>query len=175
MTENAEKDALNERAAKAFADYTNQNLHWYYAIDTHQRKSVLEDIQDHLLNLNSDTTNQCLGRIPLVISMPVIITLNHDVEGGIVNGCTGILKKKIIYIPDSIDNQYTLSCVIERPSISAEPLSTLPKKTLLNAFSQWKNVSNQTHSTSDLTWICDNGSQVTRSIYKKGGHWSSKL
>ena len=126
VTENAQKDALNERATKAFADRTNHKLHWYYAIDTHQGKNVSKDIQNHLLSLNSGITNQRLGKIPLVIGMPVMITQNYDVEGGIVNGCTGILKK-IRYTTDSNGNRYALSCVVESPTISADPLSTLPK------------------------------------------------
>jgi len=126
VTENAQKDALNEHAAIAFAKRTNRDLHWYYAIDTHRGKSVSDDIQKHLRSLNSGTTNQRLGKIPLVIGMPVMITQNYDVKGGIVNGCTGILKK-IRYSTDSNGNRYALSCVVESPSISAEPLSTLPK------------------------------------------------
>jgi len=110
----------------AFARRTNQNLHWYYAIDTHRGKNVSEDIRNHLLTLNSGTTNQRLGKIPLVIGMPVMITQNYNVEGGIVNGCTGILKK-IRFITDSIGNRYALSCVVESPSISADPLTSLPK------------------------------------------------
>lgn len=115
VTENAQKDALNKHAAKAFAKRTNRQLHWYYAIDTHQGKIVSEDIQKHLLTLNSGTTNQRLGKIPLVIGMPVMITQNYDVEGGIVNGCTGILKK-IRYTTDLNGNRNALSCVVESPN-----------------------------------------------------------
>ena len=126
VTENAQKDALNECGAEAFAKHTNQELHWYYAIDTHRGKNVSKDIQSQLLTLNSGATNQHLGKIPLVIGMPVMITQNYDVEGGIVNGCMGILKK-IRYTTDLNGNHYALSCVIESTTISADPLSTLPK------------------------------------------------
>ncbi|KAJ7127737.1 hypothetical protein C8R44DRAFT_778727 [Mycena epipterygia] len=34
-----------------------------------------------------------LGRLPLTIGMPVMITQNFDVENGIVNGATGIVKQ----------------------------------------------------------------------------------
>jgi hypothetical protein len=125
VADNAQKDALNERGAQAFANRTNRELHWYYAIDTHRQISVSDDIQDHLLNLHSGLTKQRLGKIPLVIGMPVMITHNFDVEGGIVNGCTGILKS-IRYTTDEIGNRYAVSCVVESPKIlSSTNLSKL--------------------------------------------------
>ncbi|KAG1877561.1 hypothetical protein F4604DRAFT_1580737 [Suillus subluteus] len=42
--------------------------------------------------MSSRSTNQRLGAIPLAAGMPVMITQNFDVEGGVVNGLTGILK-----------------------------------------------------------------------------------
>ena len=126
--ENAQKDAINEHAAYAFARRTNQTLHWYYAIDKHQHNVVDDaDIKRHLQNLNSGITNQCLGKIPLVIGMPVMISQNYDVEGGIVNGCKGILKE-IRYQTDSEGNRYATSCVIESESITGDPLPMLPPK-----------------------------------------------
>jgi len=94
VSENAQKDALNIHAAEAFAQQTKQQFHWYHAIDTCHNNIVTDPtLKAHLENLNSGLTNQQLGKIPLVIGMPVMITQNYDVEGGIVNGCTGILKK----------------------------------------------------------------------------------
>lgn len=46
--------------------------------------------------MHSGLTKQWLGKIPLVIGIPVMITHNFDVENGIVNGCTGILKVYVI-------------------------------------------------------------------------------
>lgn len=91
VSENAQKDTLNERATQAFANRTNQTLHWYYSEDSHRGNIITDpDLKDHLESLNSGITNQRLGKIPLVPGMPVMITQNYDVEGGIVNGCTGI-------------------------------------------------------------------------------------
>ncbi|KAJ3915074.1 hypothetical protein F5877DRAFT_9102, partial [Lentinula edodes] len=56
-------------------------------------------------------SNQRLGRIPLVIGMPVIITQNFDVHGGIVNGSQGILKS-IRYKIDDQGRRHAISCVI---------------------------------------------------------------
>lgn len=58
VSENAQKDAINERAAYTFAKRTNQPLHWYYAIDTHQQVPVTDTaLKEHLQNLNSGVTN----------------------------------------------------------------------------------------------------------------------
>ena len=50
--------------------------------------------------------------------MPVMITQNFDVENGIVNGCTGILKS-IRYTTDNFGDRYAVSCVVESPNISS--------------------------------------------------------
>ena len=125
VSENAQKDALNIRAAEAFARKTNQPLHWYHAIDTHQRNIVTDPtLNAYLEKLNSGVTNQRLGKIPLVIGMPVMITQNYDVENGIVNGCTGILKT-IRYQKNAQGIRYATSCVVESSTITGAPLSTL--------------------------------------------------
>jgi len=48
--------------------------------------------------------------------MPVMITHNFDVENGVVNGCTGILKS-IHYTTDNMGNRHAVSCVVESPNI----------------------------------------------------------
>ena len=76
VSENAQEDAINEQAAYAFVHRTNQVLHWYYTIDKHQQNSITDEVlKRHLLNLNSGVTNQHLGKIPLFIGMPVMISL----------------------------------------------------------------------------------------------------
>ncbi|PPR06558.1 hypothetical protein CVT24_001578 [Panaeolus cyanescens] len=124
VCDNAQKDALNERAAQTYASRTNQDLHYYYAQDSHRGKPVTEDIREHLLQLSSGSTSQRLGRIPLAIGMPVMVCQNYDVEGGIVNGCTGRLKS-IWYTADSNGRRYATSCIVESPSIVSDPLSGL--------------------------------------------------
>lgn len=91
---------MNNTAAMVFVKETQQTLHWYYALD---RKSG-NLITDHALNaklqgLHSGKIYQCLRRIPLVLGMPMMITQNFDVDGGIVNGSTGTLKNQILYRP----------------------------------------------------------------------------
>ena len=118
VADNAQKDALNEKGAQAFAKRNNKELHWYYSIDTHRKLPVSQDILNHLQNLHSGLTKQQLGKIPLVIGMPVMITHNFDVANGIVNGCTEILKS-IRYTTEEMGKRYAVSCVIESPNISA--------------------------------------------------------
>ncbi|KAG1792592.1 uncharacterized protein HD556DRAFT_1218026, partial [Suillus plorans] len=69
-------------------------------------------------------TNQRLGRIPLVIGMPVIVAHNFDVEGGIVNGCQGILRS-IRYTVDDNGNRHARSCIIHSSDTTCNDLPHL--------------------------------------------------
>jgi hypothetical protein len=60
----------------------------------------------------------------MVIGMPVMITQNFDVEGGIVNGTTGTLKK-IRYYMDNQNRRHATSCVVESNSVSGDALPNL--------------------------------------------------
>ena len=94
ISDNAVKDALNERGAELFAQKTGRQMHWYYATDTRSGKEVMDlDLKAHFQSLHSGKTNQQLTRIPLVLGMPVMILQNFDIEAGVVNGCTGTLKR----------------------------------------------------------------------------------
>ncbi|KAG2368145.1 hypothetical protein BDR07DRAFT_1212967, partial [Suillus spraguei] len=69
-------------------------------------------------------TNMRLGKIPLVIRMPVLVSQNFDVEGGIVNGSTGILKKVRYTVND--EKQCVLrSCIVEINQSSDDALPNL--------------------------------------------------
>ncbi|PBK92431.1 hypothetical protein ARMGADRAFT_881659, partial [Armillaria gallica] len=62
--------------------------------------------------LSSGTTNQRLGALPLIIGMPIMISSNFDVPGGIVNGSVGTLEK-IRYKTDEEGRRYALSCIVK--------------------------------------------------------------
>ena len=67
---------------------------WYYAVDTYHGKAIEDDVIIDLLDtLPSNKTGRHIGALPLVLGMPVVITENFNVAGGIVNGSTGILCK----------------------------------------------------------------------------------
>jgi hypothetical protein len=126
VSNNDVKDALNERATLDFATRVNRELHWYHSIDIHARKIVSEpSLRAHLQKMNSGKTNQRLGAIPLVIGMPVMICQNFDVEGGVVNGCTGTLEK-IRYRVDHEGIRHAISCEIKAPTTTAALPDLLP-------------------------------------------------
>ncbi|KAJ7681095.1 hypothetical protein B0H17DRAFT_901588, partial [Mycena rosella] len=70
-------------------------------------------------------TSSRLGKIPLVIGMPVMISQNFDVPGGVVNGCSGVLKS-VRYRLDAEGNRHAISCVIEAPDTSPGIIDGLP-------------------------------------------------
>ena len=127
VTENATKDALNVASAEAFARRTGRQLFWYYSLDTHKGNVISElDLRSHLYSLTSNTTNNRLGRIPLVIGMPVMVMTNFDVAGGVVNGRIGQLKS-VDYWVDDHGFRHATSCVIESVGITGDPLPGLQK------------------------------------------------
>lgn len=93
-TNNATRDAINQRAAKSFAEQTGQRLEWYHAIDTHKRSLVTDlELVKELEEQHSGQTKHRLRCIPLVLGMPVSINQNFDVAVGVVNGSYGTLNK----------------------------------------------------------------------------------
>ncbi|KAK0493770.1 hypothetical protein EDD18DRAFT_1051359, partial [Armillaria luteobubalina] len=65
-----------------------------------------------------------LGALPLVIGMPVMITQNFDVEGGIVNGSTGTLKC-IRYRIDEAGRHIALSCIVHVPLMTRQNMTDM--------------------------------------------------
>ena len=93
VSENATKDALNIAATEAFARQSGQHLYWYHSTDRHCGEVITDPgLKIHLQALSSNTTNNHLGHILLVIGMPVMLMTNFDVSHGIVNGTIGTLK-----------------------------------------------------------------------------------
>ncbi|KAF9779661.1 hypothetical protein BJ322DRAFT_992691, partial [Thelephora terrestris] len=72
-------------------------------------------------------TGQRLGKIPLVLGMPVIVNQNFDIGGGLVNGSFGYLRE--FRSQEDADGTWSLkSCIVEVPDITCEPLPHLPPK-----------------------------------------------
>lgn len=110
--ENALRDVLNEHAVKSFAMATGRPLRWYFSEDSHDGKVIDDaDLRERLWKLDSGKTQQRLGRIPVVLGMRVMITQNHDVDGGIVNGSMGVLKK--VRYRQVGDVRVMTSCVVD--------------------------------------------------------------
>jgi hypothetical protein len=128
VSNNECKDALNVKATVQFAARTGKAMHWYYATDSRAGKEIEDDkLHRYLEGMHSGKTNQRLKKIPLVIGMPVMICQNLDVENGVVNGCSGILKK-IRYHTDRNGNRHALSCVIQSATTSGPPLTSLEQQ-----------------------------------------------
>jgi hypothetical protein len=124
---NEMKDALNVQMARDFAIRSGQPLHWYHSLDYIGRNKPIEEaaLQGKLAALDSGKTGSRLGRIPLVIGMPVIITQNFDVQGGVVNGCTGKLVEVRYEVRDD-GKRHALSCVVEAPDTTPGIIPELP-------------------------------------------------
>ncbi|TEB16189.1 hypothetical protein FA13DRAFT_1593326, partial [Coprinellus micaceus] len=90
VTDNASKDALNEACAIQFALDNDEELHWYYAVDRRLGQVIRnEELVEALQWCDSGETKQRLGRLPLCKGMPVLVSQNFDVAGGVVNGTRG--------------------------------------------------------------------------------------
>ena len=90
---NAIKDSINLEATKAFARRTRQPVHWYHTVDSYRGKPIEDELINDLLDmLPSNKIGGRLQTLPLVLGMPVMVTENFDVAGGIVNGSTGICQ-----------------------------------------------------------------------------------
>ena len=127
VSENATKDALNIAATEAFARQSGQPLYWYYCTDRHCGDPISDPaLRTHLQSLSSNTTNNRLGRIPLVVGMPVMLMTNFDVSNGIVNGTIGTLKSVQYWIDDE-GFRHATSCIIRSKHIVGDPLPGLEK------------------------------------------------
>ncbi|KAJ7207622.1 hypothetical protein GGX14DRAFT_311394, partial [Mycena pura] len=72
-------------------------------------------------------TGYRLGRLPLALGMPVMVTQNFDVQNGIVNGSTGIVKR-IRYTVNESGERFIQSCVVYIPDMTGPALPNLPPK-----------------------------------------------
>ena len=61
-------------------------------MDTYRGAKITDPrVREYLLAQPSGKTGQQLGKVPIVLGMPVIVNQNFDVEGGLVNGSFGHL------------------------------------------------------------------------------------
>lgn len=123
---NAQKDALNEKACHHFARRTGQELHYYYAVDRHKGGPVEDErLQEKLAGLHSGTTKQRMGRLPLVVGMPVLVAHNFDVEGGVTNGSRGTVQRIRYTIQPGTGHRILKSCIVHIPDSTANALPNL--------------------------------------------------
>ena len=128
VSENAVKDMINVRAALAFAERTRQAIQWFDAVDTYRGAEITDpDVREYLLAQPSGKTGQRLGKLPVVLGMPVIVNQNFDVEGGLVNGSFGYLRD-YRFRTDENGIRTLTSCIVEIPDLTCDPLPHLPAK-----------------------------------------------
>ena len=88
------KDTLNLEAVQAFASRTNQQLHFYYAMDRCKDHIINDnELKQKELSYHSDKTDQHLGILPLCKGMPVMLTHDYIVLDSIINGTIRTLEK----------------------------------------------------------------------------------
>ncbi|KAJ3559445.1 hypothetical protein NM688_g341 [Phlebia brevispora] len=126
--DNATKDVLNAHGVEAFSCQTGRELHWYYCSDRHLGRELHNSELRHvLLQQHSGTTGGLLGRIPLVLGMKVIISKNFDLDGGVLNGSIGTLRK-IRYKMNRFGERQLISCVVHIPECKTPEIAGLSSK-----------------------------------------------
>ena len=126
VTNNALRDAINQRAAEAFAERTGSESHWYHAIDMHRKATITDGaLIAKLEGQHSGRTKHRLRSIPLAIRMPVATNKNFDVTSGVVNGSYGYLWK-VRYFTDDDGRRYLKSCAVEIPDSVVVEIQHLP-------------------------------------------------
>ena len=126
ISNNAVRDMINFRAAKAFARAKGRVLHWYHAVDTHKRAVIMDPALVTTLEAqHSGQMKHRLRRIPLVLGMPVAINQNFDVHAGVVNGSWGFLRG-VRYSVDREGRRLLNSCIVKIPGSDPVEMPRLP-------------------------------------------------
>jgi ATP-dependent exoDNAse (exonuclease V) alpha subunit len=125
ISDNVSKDAINHEMAVLFASKTNQLLLSYMAEDTKNGSAITDHAVLQIISLlHSGKTHGQLHQLPLVIGMPVMITMNLDVQGGIVNGSIGTVRS--ICFKTLTNGEHALShCIVHLPNATAPVLPNL--------------------------------------------------
>ena len=118
------KDSINKAATRCFAEHTGQPLHWHYCTDIMKGSPVDPTVRQSIEMLHSGEMNLRLGRLLLVIGMPVMITHNFDVQSGIVNGSMGTLIRSR-YTTDIEGRRHAILCMVHTPSSAKNMLPHL--------------------------------------------------
>lgn len=109
----------------AYAKHAGKPVYWHKCLDKHQGQLINRaELRNHLMDIHSSMTSQRLGKIPLVLGMPIIINQNFDVDTGIVNGCVGTLKS-VHFIKGVNGEHHAISCIVKTLSTSPDPLPHL--------------------------------------------------
>ncbi|EIW62577.1 uncharacterized protein TRAVEDRAFT_91307, partial [Trametes versicolor FP-101664 SS1] len=75
--------------------------------------------------MHSGETSQRLTKIPLVLGMPVILSQNYDVSGGIVNGSIGTLLSIRFEKDEASGRRYLISCTVKIDDVPAPAMTNM--------------------------------------------------
>jgi len=135
VSEKANRDVLNLRAAKRFASKTQQDLHMYHSRDRYRRSALQGEDRSRMWRVPSRITKDCLGMLPLVPGMRVMVTENVATSSGVANGAEGVLKD-IKYELDDDGNRYAVcayvhipGCKLQAPGLPPEIVPIIPSLT----------------------------------------------
>ena len=130
-TDNTTKDAVNMEIARIFATKTSQSFDTYAATDEMDGSPITDPSLLQIIDLlHSGRTSNRLKRLPLVLGMPVMITANIDLQGGIVNGTIGTVRA--IDFSTLPNGERVLNhCIVHIPSARAAPMTGLGEFAIL--------------------------------------------
>ncbi|KAF6753110.1 hypothetical protein DFP72DRAFT_849477 [Ephemerocybe angulata] len=122
---NKTKDEINVAATDAFARRTGRQLHWYYSVDKIKQTVIGEGaLKDKLNEMSGSHTHYKLGRIPVVIGMPVMLVQNFDVTAGVVNGVIGTLQS-VKYTTNNCNHRIMQSCIVYCEAMRGESIEAI--------------------------------------------------
>ena len=125
VCDNTTKDAVNLEMARVFAAKTGQSFCTYASTDEMDGSPITSPSIAKIIDLlHSGRTSNRLKRLPLALGMPVMITTNIDLAGGIVNGTIGTVRA-IDYTTLPNGDRILNHCIVHIPSARAAPMNGL--------------------------------------------------
>jgi hypothetical protein len=108
-------DEMNMTILLKAAQRLNQQVQFYCSLDHMHHAVVASEIQIRLWNLNTTTTNDSLGILPLFQGMKVMLTENITIGNFLVNGAEGTVHSVLYHIA-SLDRCFAKVCYIHVPN-----------------------------------------------------------
>ena len=122
---NSTKDAINLAMANSFAQKNNQRLISFTSFDENNGMPLTDRSLLNIVDvLHSGKTSGRLKNLPLCLGMPVMVTTNIDVPGGIVNGSMGTIRS-FDYKTLSNGEHILNHCIVHIPTATAAQMPGL--------------------------------------------------
>jgi hypothetical protein len=125
VCDNTTKDAVNLEIARIFAAKTGQPFFTYVSKDEIEGSPITNPTILQIIDLlHSGRTSNRLNRLPIALQMPVMITTNIDLAGGIVNGSIGTIRA-IDFTERPNGDRVLNHCIVHIPSAHADAMHGL--------------------------------------------------